>query len=127
MNKDKKLDELISLIVSYEQTHCILLFGSRACGKACAEGDYDICVLYDTLKKRKLKVLQDLYRTLFPFKGHPIDLVVYEVATFAQKALEKGSFEARISAEAKLIYGTHETSLVLKVPHYEQFIERGEL
>jgi predicted nucleotidyltransferase len=104
MIDDEELNELISLIVSYAKPNRVLLFGSRACGQSRTDSDYDICILYDALPKRKLEVLQDLYLALVPFKGHSVDLLVYEAAAFECKAMKKGSFEAKISAEAIGVY-----------------------
>lgn len=105
MGEDEELGKFISVITSYEKPNRVLLFGSRARGQARPDSDYDLCVLYNELPKRNLEVMQDLYRGFFSLKGHPVDLVVYDARTFAERAMRKGSFEARITAEAKVVYG----------------------
>lgn len=105
MSEDNVLSRYLSAITEYEKPQRILLFGSRARGQARIESDYDLCVIYNKMPKRNLEVLQDLYRKLFSVEGSPVDIVVYEADAFDKKALYKGSFESRIRAEAKVVYG----------------------
>jgi uncharacterized protein len=105
MSEDEELKRLISAIAAYARPKNILLFGSRARGRAQADSDFDLCVIYEKLPKRNLEVLQDLYRSIFPLGGHAVDLVVYESSRFDEKVNIRGTLEAAILAEGRVLYG----------------------
>ncbi len=105
MNEKDELKILISAITEYSVPKKIVLFGSRAQGRARLDSDFDLCILYDRIPKRKLEVLQDLYRTVFCLGGHPVDLVVYQECQFEERASRKGTFESVIQAEGEVVYG----------------------
>lgn len=105
MSIDKDLQGIISLITAGVKPVRILLFGSRSRDAVQSDSDFDLCVIYDKLPKRKLEVLQDLYQSLFPLQCPPVDLVVYEKAEYERKVSQIGSFEARIAREGLLVYG----------------------
>jgi len=100
-----ELDSIIRSIVRYRKPARILLFGSRARRDARPDSDIDICVLFDTLPKRQLEVLQDLYRELYDTDAGPVDLLVYDEAAFRDRASRPHSFEAKILDEGISIYG----------------------
>lgn len=105
MNNDGELQWYVSAIVSYAPPQKVLLFGSRAGESAGHESDFDLCVIYDRLPKRKLELMQDLYKSFFSFTGHPVDLVVYQADQFSERAAQQGTFEATIAAEGRTVYG----------------------
>jgi len=95
----EELQLLIKKIVSYSVPRSILLFGSQSGGDSRADSDIDLCILYDELPKRKLKVMQDLYERIFTLPGRPVDLLVYPDAHIP------GSFESVIQTEGHQVYG----------------------
>jgi predicted nucleotidyltransferase len=70
---DKTLKKIVSQIVHIANPDKIILFGSRATGKAKKESDYDICVLKKYVK-RKRKLSQKIRTKLDVFA--PIDIIV---------------------------------------------------
>jgi len=105
MSEEEELRRLISAITDYAAPQRIVLFGSRGKGSARPDSDFDLCVIYDRLPKRNLEVMQDLYRSIFPIAGHPVDLVVYQADSFDERALRGGTFESAIQAEGQVVYG----------------------
>jgi predicted nucleotidyltransferase len=105
MSDRQELDSVIAAIVTYTIPRSIVLFGSRAKNTASSESDFDLCVIYDQLPKRKLEVLQDLYRSLFPLSVHAVDLLVYQSDRFEARSARKGTIEAAIRAEGQVVYG----------------------
>ena len=104
MSEEEELKILISTITEYSIPKKIVLFGSRAQGGARVGSDFDLCIIYNKLPKRKLEVLQDLYRSIFFLGGHPVDLVVYQANQFEEKAGRKGTLEAVIQDEGAVVY-----------------------
>jgi len=105
LDENDELAKFISVITAYGNPKRVLLFGSRARNQARPDSDYDLCVIYESLPKRNLEIMQDLYRGFFPLSEKPVDLVVYDEASFRRKAMRTGSFEARINADARVVYG----------------------
>lgn len=100
-----EIDSIVASIVRYRQPTRVLLFGSRARGDEGPDSDIDLCVLFNALPKRKLEVLQDLYRGLYGLDVGPVDLVVYEESSFFKRASRPHSFESRIATEGVALYG----------------------
>jgi predicted nucleotidyltransferase len=105
MSEEEELRRLISAITDYAVPKHIVLFGSRAKGLARSESDFDLCIIYDRLPKRSLEVMQDLYLSIFPITGHPVDLLVYQADQFNEKAVRSGTLESAIHAEGQVVYG----------------------
>lgn len=100
-----ELGSIVASIVRYREPTRVLLFGSRARREEVPDSDIDLCVLFDTLPKRKLEVLQDLYRGLYGLEVGPVDLVVYDEDSFRDRASRPHSFESRIAGEGVALYG----------------------
>jgi len=60
---DQILESIIASVVRIADPDKIILFGSRAKGKAKKDSDYDICVLKKNIKKRR-KLAQKIYLKL---------------------------------------------------------------
>lgn len=101
---EKDFEDLLVSIKMIHPPQTILLFGSRARGNPREDSDIDLCILYDQLPKRNLEVLQDLYKEIFQLPGPGVDLVVYQVDDFNQKAQRLGSLENVIQREGKIVY-----------------------
>lgn len=100
-----ELQRYVSTIVAYAAPKTIILFGSRAAGTADDDADFDLCVIYDRLLKRRLHVMQDLYRALFGSHRHGVDIVVYELDRFDDGATRPGTLEATIATDGQVVYG----------------------
>ncbi len=105
MPLDEELGTLIESLTNCHKPKEILLFGSRAGGKARADSDIDLCLIYDKLPKRKLEVLQELYLSIFSCKGHAVDLVVFQTDAFDEKSRNLHTFESEIRQQGRVVYG----------------------
>jgi predicted nucleotidyltransferase len=106
MNDQDELDGVIQCITAKHKPKKILLFGSRAKGTSKSDSDFDLCVIYDQLPKRKLETLQDLYESLYGFPGtHAVDLLVFQEAAYHERARQMNTIENSILNEGKVIYG----------------------
>jgi predicted nucleotidyltransferase len=106
MNDQDELDGVIQCIIARHQPREILLFGSRAKGTHGQDSDFDLCVIYDQLPKRKLVMLQELYQSLYQIHGlHAVDLLVFQSDAYRERAKQINTIEHAIQREGKLIYG----------------------
>ena len=71
--EDKILNEIINQIVLIANPDKIILFGSRATGKANKDSDYDVLILKKYVRKKALR--QKLYRTGLN-TSVPVDMLV---------------------------------------------------
>lgn len=101
---DKILQHIVNRVVVIADPDKIILFGSRATGKAKKDSDYDICVLKNNINRKLL--LDKLYRIGMDAEA-PVDIIVstprkfekqkeksyyvyYDVAKFGKVVYEKG-------------------------------------
>lgn len=106
MNDQNELDGLVQCITTRHQPREILLFGSRAKGTNKPDSDFDVCVIYDQLPKRKLELLQELYQSLYQMHElHAVDLLVFQSDAYRERAKQINTIEHAIQREGTLIYG----------------------
>ena len=74
----------------------IILFGSKVGGKASKDSDIDICILINPSSERILEVRRSMRRDIRPIIHAPMDILVYEEATFYDRAAAGVSIEAEI-------------------------------
>lgn len=74
----------------------IILFGSKANGKASKDSDIDLCILITPSSLRILDVKRAMRRDIFPIIHAPMDILVYEEDTFYDRAAAGVSIEAEI-------------------------------
>lgn len=67
------LKKIVDRIVNLVNPDKIILFGSRATGKATKDSDYDVCVLKKNANKRKLT---DILYGVGLNVGVPVDMIV---------------------------------------------------
>lgn len=96
---------IVDLLVGVKPPKKVLLFGSRGRGDARPDSDVDLCFIYDRLETRNVEVMEELYLSLFGHGFLPVDLLVYDEATFASRASRPHSFESIIEAEGVTVYG----------------------
>ena len=68
------IKKILEIIINSIDPEKIILFGSQAKGNAKEDSDYDICILKDSIKKRR-QVTQNLYMEFFG-SNLAIDLIV---------------------------------------------------
>jgi len=102
---DDETRSIVDRIVRYRQPKRVILFGSRGRGNAREDSDVDLCVLYERLGQKNVDVMEELYLDLFGHMPHPVDLVVYEEASFLDRSKHPNSFESIIESEGITIYG----------------------
>jgi len=83
----------------------IIVFGSYAYGKPNIDSDLDLCVIIDLKKKRKIEVIRAIRRELLELISKPLDILVYNEQEFEERAGLKNTFEYKILAEGRKIYG----------------------
>lgn len=98
---DKILQQIINSIVELVNPDKIILFGSRATGKAKKDSDYDICVLKKNIKKRR-KLSQYLYMNMNT--GIPVDIVVTTPRNLEENKDNWYYIDYDIFHEGKVIY-----------------------
>ena len=97
MNDQNELDGVIQCITARHKPKNILLFGSRAKGTNKPDSDFDLCVIYDQLPKRKLEMLQELYQSLYQIQGlHAVDLLVFQSDAYRERANQINTIEHAI-------------------------------
>lgn len=74
----------------------IVLFGSKADGTASKASDIDLCILIKPTSERILDVMRFMRTDLRPIIHAPMDILVYEEATFYDRAAAGVSIEAEI-------------------------------
>jgi predicted nucleotidyltransferase len=74
----------------------ILLFGSQAKGKANKNSDYDLVILFKTLKKSRLSIEQDIYQFIAG-RGIDLDIIVYSTSQFNELKSEFGSLPYEVN------------------------------
>ena len=96
------LKNVIKSIIKTANPDRIILFGSRACGKAKEGSDYDLLVLKNNVvDKRKLG--KKIYMNL-DYVGAPIDLIVEESSIFNKQSLIPYKMYCGIAETGKVIY-----------------------
>ena len=75
----------------------IILFGSKANGKASKDSDIDLCILVKPSSARILDLKRAMRRDIYPIINAPMDILVYKEDTFYDRAGAGVSIEAQIN------------------------------
>jgi len=106
INDQEELDAVIKCLTARHQPREILLFGSRTKGNNKPDSDIDLCLIYDQLPKRKLEILQELYKILFGMNENlAVDLLVFQTDAYRERAKKINTIEHVIQRDGKVIYG----------------------
>ena len=98
---DKILQQIINSIVQLVNPDKIILFGSRATGKADKNSDYDVCVLKKNANRKKM--LDKIYRT--GLDGHaPVDIIVSTPSRFKELSKVHHYVYYDIAKDGRIIY-----------------------
>lgn len=82
----------------------IYLFGSFANGQPDEGSDIDLCLITRNNGQRKIEVLRQARKALVHAVSMPVDLLVYGVEEFDERASLSNTFEHKIMNEGILIY-----------------------
>jgi predicted nucleotidyltransferase len=74
----------------------IVLFGSKAVGRASRDSDIDLCILIKSSTKKLLDVRRAMRREVYPIIHAPMDILLYEEEAFYDRAAAGVSLEAEI-------------------------------
>jgi len=90
-----------------ESADSIILFGSTARHEETVESDFDICIIYTDLSKRRKieKKMSYLYSRLFTEYGISVSPLYYSSVEFRRKNLQKKSPITEIVREGEVITG----------------------
>ncbi|MEO5572075.1 MAG: nucleotidyltransferase domain-containing protein [Bacteroidia bacterium] len=99
---DKKiLKNIVSRIVEIANPDRIILFGSRATGKARKDSDYDICVLKKKIKSRS-EFIGKIYHGLNV--NAPVDIIATTISHFEESKDKWYYVYHDINKEGQVIY-----------------------
>jgi len=96
-----EVDFIRNQIISSYTPSKIILFGSHAKGTAVPKSDIDLCIIKDTVDKRKL--LMDMYLNIESSK--PFDLILYTNAEWNECVKDVTSFAYLINQKGIVVYG----------------------
>ncbi len=98
---DKILQQIITSIVQLVNPDKIILFGSRATGKANKDSDYDVCVLKKNANRKKL--LDKIYRTGIDAHA-PVDVIVSTPSRFEELSKVPYYVYYDVAKEGRVVY-----------------------
>jgi predicted nucleotidyltransferase len=98
---DKILEQIVNSIVQLVNPDKIILFGSRATGKATKDSDYDVCVLKKNANRKKM--LDKIYRTGIDVFA-PLDVVVNTPKRFDELKHKSYMVYYDVAKEGRVIY-----------------------
>lgn len=95
------IQQIINSLVALVNPDKIILFGSRATGKAKKDSDYDVCVLKKNANRKKM--LDKIYRTGLQ-AGAPVDIIVNTPNKFDIQKNKSYYVYYDVAKEGKIIY-----------------------
>lgn len=95
-------DDLTRVIVDRLKPERVILFGSRARGRATAESDTDLFVEMETERRPPERIADVL--ALFGLRAWPLDVVVYTPAEVRRLRGIPGSLLGEIEAHGRVLY-----------------------
>ena len=101
----ENINRLADSISSKFHTQKIYLFGSYAENKQTSDSDIDICIVADLQSNRKLDLLRAIRNEIYLEYEVPIDILLYDVAEFAERAALNNTLEYKIANDGYLIHG----------------------
>lgn len=100
---DKKLEEIINRILQVIIPDKIILFGSRARGKAKPESDYDLLVIKSGIDD-EIKIARKIYRNLIGV-DESVDIMVEKPETLEKYKNSVGYIYKSALEEGIVVYG----------------------
>jgi len=102
LNKKEEIIQIAKIIKEKFLINKIILFGSYAYGNPNNNSDIDICIITND-EKRKLEIIREIRKFVIPFLKAPLDLLVYKVEEFKNRAEIKSTIEYKIKNEGILL------------------------
>lgn len=98
---DAILKDIVKQIVHISDPDKIILFGSRATGKAKKDSDYDVCVLKKNIKN-KSSFLGNIYLNLSA--GAPVDVIATTTKKFEELKTKWYYVYYQVAKEGRVVY-----------------------
>jgi predicted nucleotidyltransferase len=105
MISKNQISELADNISKKFNTKKIIVFGSYAYGKQNSNSDLDLCIVTNLGTKRKIDLLRDIRREITLSVQYPIDVLLYDVKEFTERAIHQNTLEYEIEKHGLLING----------------------
>ncbi len=102
---DNLLLEISKTIKNKHKIDKIFLFGSYATGTPTISSDIDLCIISKLGSRRKLDMIRAIRKDLIDKINKPLDIILYDVEEFNNRAQIKNSFEEKIQNSGILIDG----------------------
>ena len=102
MNQEELIRYITDKIVEKFNPRRIILFGSRACGEAREDSDYDLFIEMETEKRQAERAIK--VDELFGLHSWSMDVFVFTPQEIAALRSAKRSFLAVIEQEGRLLY-----------------------
>lgn len=102
MNKKDEIKQVANIIKEKLLINKIFLFGSYAYGNPNSDSDIDLCIITND-DKRKLDIIREIRKLIMPFVKEPLDLLVYKVDEFNNRATIKSTLEYKIKHDGILL------------------------
>ncbi len=107
------MSRLILKNISLPKPFSIILFGSFAKGRALADSDIDVVIIYPNSKNKTIisKELRDAEKKITSLFGNHLSSVPFSINEFQNKLKKKDNFINEIIRTGKVIYGKSITEL----------------
>ena len=103
---NKKLINMIAnQITKNIKINKIFVFGSYAYGNAKQDSDLDLCVITELGNKRKIDIMREIRKDIRQSYIIPIDVLVYDVKEFDERASHQNTLEYKILSQGILVHG----------------------
>jgi predicted nucleotidyltransferase len=102
MAKENDLELITRQIVDNFNPRRLVLFGSRAAGKAAPDSDIDLCVIEDIVPN-KSEAAVNMYKILRDFM-EPLDILVFNSEEFDRRKDIWGTVQYEIDKKGKVLY-----------------------
>ena len=99
-----EVDKLVKEINKTPHIKKIYLFGSFAYGSPNENSDIDLCVLTSDTSMRKRDLVKSIRKSIVKVATMPVDILVYYVDEFFQRAVLESTIEYKIAGEGVSIY-----------------------
>ena len=103
--QDPILEQIQTAVIEAVSPAKIILFDSRARGKAASQSDYDLFVIKDDIRNEREIARQINYRLLHEDIGQAVDIVVASTETWNRNVNKIGMIYKKIDEEGITLYG----------------------
>ncbi|MCL4514975.1 MAG: nucleotidyltransferase domain-containing protein [Firmicutes bacterium] len=104
LKMQEELEQAVKVLSRSVMPQKIYLFGSHAKSSANGESDIDLCIITETMGKRKNDIIREARKAISSVLETPMDLLVYDLDEFSELARLNTTFEHKILQEGILLY-----------------------